>query len=256
MSLLNLPPEAALPIIIGALVNIYAVIAIITVIPFTVEQMTLIAIFTLIAHSLTMEGVIQHKSGVNVIKVSLFRFAAAILTVLIVSQFLGDTSQSVVVPATLTIHTPLLEVLKVWAVDMIYLLLKILGIIMAIMILLESLKSLGWIEYPRKFLRPLMKILGLSDQTAIMWLAANLFGLFYSGALIIEEAKKGTLTKEELENLHISVGINHSMVEDPPLFILLGLNAFWLWVPRFIVAIIAVQAYRSIKQLGKKLPHY
>jgi hypothetical protein len=101
-----------------------------------------------------------------------------------------------------------------------------------------------------------MKILGLSDQTAIMWLAANLFGLFYSGALIIEEAKKGTLIKEELENLHISVGINHSMVEDPPLFILLGLNAFWLWVPRFIVAIIAVQAYRSIKQLGKKLPHY
>jgi hypothetical protein len=256
MSLLNLPPEAALPIIIGVLVNIYAVIAIITVIPFTVEQMTLIAIFTLIAHSLAMEGVVQHKSGVNVIKTSLFRLATAILTVLIVSQFLGDTSQSVVVPATLTIHTPLLEVLKVWAVDMIYLLLKILGIIMAIMILLESLKSLGWIEYPRKFLRPLMKILGLSDQTAIMWLAANLFGLFYGGALIIEEAKKGTLTKEELENLHISIGINHSMVEDPALFMLLGLNAFWLWVPRFIVVIIVVQAYRSIKQLGKKLPHY
>jgi len=253
MSLLNLPPEAALPIITGMLINIYAVIAIIAVIPFTVEQMTLIAVFNLIAHSLIMEGIIQHKSGMNAIKATLFRIAIAILTALLVSQFLGDTSQSVVVPATLTIHTPLLEVLKAWAVDMIYLLLKIFGIVMAIMILQESLKSLGWIEYLLRFLRPLMKILGLSDRAAMMWLGANLFGLLYGGALIVEEAKKGILTKEELEYLHISIGINHSMVEDPALFTVLGLNAFWMWVPRFVIVIVVVQTYRSIKRLKNKL---
>ena len=124
------------------------------------------------------------------------------------------------------------------------------------MILLESLKSLGWIEYLLKFFKPLMGTFGLSDRTAMMWVAALIFGLFLAGAVIVEEAKKGGLTKEELERLHISIGINHSIVEDPPLFAVLGLNAFWLWVPRFIVVIIVVQAYRSIKQLGKKLPHY
>ena len=36
-SLINLPPEAALPIVTGMLINLYAVIAIVTVIPFTVE---------------------------------------------------------------------------------------------------------------------------------------------------------------------------------------------------------------------------
>ncbi len=254
-SLINLPAEAALPIITGMLISLYAVIAIITVIPFTAEQMTLIAIFNLIAHGLIMEGIIQHKSGINIIKATLFRIAAAILTVLLISQFLGDTSQSVVVPAYLTVQTPLLEVLKVWVIDMIGLLIKILGIIMLVMILLESSKSLGWTEYVRNFFRPLMRILGLSERSAMMWVTAIIFGLLYGGAVIVEEAKKGTLTKEELECLHISIGTNHAVVEDPALFAVLGLNIFWLWVPRFIMAIIAVHTYRCIKYLKNKLIH-
>ena len=254
-SLINLPPEAALPIVIGMLINIYAVIAIITVIPFTLEQMTLIAIFNLIAHSLILEGTIQHKSGLNVVKATLFRITVAILTVLLVSQFLGDTSQSVVVPAYLTVQNPLPEVLKVWVVDTIGLLLKILGIIMLIMILLESSKSLGWTEYALKFFRPLMRILGLSERIVMMWVTAIVFGLLYGGAVIVEEAKKGTLTREELEYLHISIGTNHSMLEDPALFAVLGVNIFWLWIPRFIMAVLAVQTYRSLKYLKNKLLH-
>ena len=255
MSLINLPPEAAFPIITGMLINLYTVIAIITVIPFTVEQMTLIAIFNLIAHALVVEGIVQHKSGINIIKATLFRITTAILTVLLVSQFFGDTSQSVVLPAYLTVQTPVLEVLKVWVVDMIGLLLKILVIIMLIMILQESLKSLEWTEYVLKFFRPLMKILGLSERTAMMWATAIIFGLFYGGAVIVEEAKKGTLTREELESLHISIGTNHSMVEDLALFAVLGMNIFWLAVPRFIMAIIVVQTYHGINHLKHKLLH-
>ena len=127
---------------------------------------------------------------------------------------------------------------------------------MFIMILLESLKSLGWIEYSLKFFRPLMTTFGLSDRTAMMWAVAILFGIVYGGAVIVEEARRGALTKEELEYLHISIGINHSIVEDPALFTVLGLSAFWMWVPRFIMAIVVVQTYRAIKYLNNKLPHY
>jgi len=252
---INLPPEAALPIIIGMVINLYAVIAIITALPFTVEQMTLIAIFNMIAHSLIMEGIIQHKSGMNIIKTTVVRVTAAILTVLVVSQFLGDTSQSIAAPAYLMVQTPFLDVLKGWAVDMMGLLLRIIGIIMVVMIILECSKTLGWTPYLVKLMRPLMKVLGLPDRTATMWVTAVVFGLFYGGAVIIEEAKESTLLKEELERLHISVGINHSMVEDPALFAVLGLNPFWLWVPRFIMAIAVVQAYRGVGQLRNKLLH-
>ena len=147
--------------------------------------------------------------------------------------------------------SPLFEALKNWAIDTARLLTKILIIITVIMIALESLRSLGWIEHLLKFFKPLMRILGLSESTAALWVTAGIFGLMYGGAVIIEEVKRGTLIKEELECLHISIGINHSMIEDPALFIALGLNAFWIWVPKLIMAAIAVQVYRTINRFKK-----
>ena len=251
MRLVNLPPEAALPIITGMLTNIYAVIAMITVMSFTTEQMTLIAIFNMIAHGLIMEGIIQHKSGINVIKITLARITVAILTVLIVSPFLGDTSQSVAVPAYLTADIAFLGLLKDWAVDTVSLLLKIFGIIMVIMVMLESFRSVGWIEHSVRFFRPLTKTLGLSDRTVAMWVTGVIFGLLYGGAVIVGEAKKEALDKDELERIHLSLGINHAIVEDPSLFAILGLNPFWLWVPRFVMAILVVQAYRAVRYLKR-----
>ena len=204
---------------------------------------------------LIMEGMIQHKSGFNIIKATLVRISAAILTVLIVSQFLGDTSQSVVLPADLTIHTPFIEILKGWAIDTLGLCGRIFVIIMLVMLLLESLQSLGWIKYLLKFFKPFMRILGLSKQAVTMWVAGAGFGLLYGGAVITEEAKKGTLTREELEHLHISIGINHAIVEETALFLALGLNVFWLLIPRFVTATIAVHTCRAIQYLkSKSLP--
>lgn len=250
MGLVNLPAEAALPIIIGMLSGTYGAIAAIAVLPFTVEQMTLIAIFTLIAHGLILEGVIQSKSGVSMVKATLLRISAAALTVLIVSQFFDETTKGIVT-TDIIVRTPLVEVLKVWAVDILVLAAKIFVIIMAIMIMLESLASLGWIKYLLKPLKPFMRILGLSDRVTMGWVAAVVFGLTYGAAVIIDESKKGGVTKEELEHLHISIGINHSMVEDPALFMALGLNGFWLLVPRFIMAIIVVRASQAVKYLKK-----
>ena len=62
--------------------------------------------------------------------------------------------------------------------------------------------------------------------------------------LLIDEARKGHLGRDELARLHVSIGINHSMTEDPTLFAVIGLPAFWLWVPRFVAAVVAVQLYR------------
>jgi len=249
MAQINLPAQAALPIVAAMLTSFYAALAIMTVVPFSPEQMILIAIFITIAHMLIVEGIIQSKSGIRFAKISVIRLAVATLTVLVVAQFLGDTSQSVAVPVGLDAHTPFIEVLRVWAVDTANLVIKILVIIMIVMTALESLKALGWIEYLVKFFKPLMRILGLSDQAVTMWVAGAVFGLVYGGAVITEEAKNKVLSQGELEHLHISIGVNHSIVEDPALLLALGVNLFWSLIPRFVAAAIAVHAYRAIEYL-------
>jgi hypothetical protein len=253
MALINLPGKAALPIISGLLIGNYATIAVITVLPFTPAQMTLIAVFSLIAHNLIVEGLIQHQSGINMAKITLFRIASAVLTVLVISQFFTGTTASVTVPAELIAAKPFIEVLKAWAVGTGRLLLKILAIIMGVMVGLELLRVLGWIKYLIRAFRPVMRVLGLSDRASALWVTAAVFGLMFGGAVIVEEARKEALTREELERLHISIGINHSMVEDPALFLALGLGGFWLWIPKLVAGMLAVQVYRVARYAKKKL---
>ncbi|MBW1753285.1 MAG: iron transporter, partial [Deltaproteobacteria bacterium] len=241
MNLLDLPPVAALPLIAGMLTGIYGCIAAMAMLPLTIVQMTLIANFVLISHNLIQEGVIQGKSGLNPVRATLLRLTASIVTVTAISFFIKpDSAAPAPIGASVAVHPPMLIMLKSWFVAMLYLSFKIFVIIMVLMIILETMKSFNLIPHLVKILTPLLKTMGLDQRVGILWLTATVFGVAYGGAVIVEEAKEGNLTVRELERLHFSIGINHSMVEDPALFLPLGLSAFWLWVPRLITAIMAV----------------
>lgn len=240
MSLLSLPAVAALPLLIGMLTNIYGGIAAMAVLPFSRDQMTLMAIFLLIAHNLIQEGIIQAKSGIHPVKATLFRLATAMFTVIAVAPFF-DINTTVLategyLPET---HQPFIEAMQEWGLTTLNLSIKIFAIIMCVLTSLEILKTLNLISPMVKLLNPLLKIMGLNKKVGFLWLTAVIFGVAYGGAVIVEEVKAGHLPKEELEELHLSIGINHALVEDPSLFLSLGLSPFWLWVPRVIVAILA-----------------
>jgi len=244
MSLLNLPSMAALPILVGMLTGIYGGIASMVMLPLTSEQMTLIAVFILISHNLVQEGIIQAKSGIHPLKATLFRLTASVITVIIVARFLK--------PETLTVMSegmsraavqPLMSMLKIWFIASFYLCIKMFLIIMALMILLGIMKSFNIIHHIVRVISPVLKAMGLNQKVGILWITAAVFGIAYGAVVIVEEAKEGKFDRQELEKLHISIGINHSMVEDPALFLTLGLNAFWLWIPRFLTALLAVHLF-------------
>ena len=245
MAILSLPPTAALPLLVGMLAGPSAGIASMAALSLSVEQMTLIAIFLLISHALIQEGIIQSKSGLSVAQATLFRLAASTLTVAVVAWFLPSgeavretTAQLPVVRETFT------AMLEGWGIETLLLCLKILAIIMPLMCLLEIMKRFNLIEYIVKPLSPLLRILGLEKKLGMLWLTAVVFGLLYGAAVIVEASKKGNYTREELHRLQVSIGINHSMLEDPALFLSLGLSPFWLWVPRIMAAIIAVHCLK------------
>ena len=244
MDWLSLPALAALPLLIGMLTGIYGGIAAMVVLPLTTEQMTLIAVFLLMAHNLIQEGVIQGKSGLNPLKATIFRLICATLTVMVVAAFLDTNAGVTAAPvASEAIRQPFSLMLWKWALASSKLCLKIFFIIMTILITLEVVKRVGWVDHIVKACRPAVKALGLSEKAGILWMTAALFGLAYGAAVIVEEANEGHLGKEELEALHLSIGINHSLIEDPALFLALGLSAFWLWIPRLITAVIAVRLF-------------
>ena len=250
MGMIGLPPVAALPLIAGLLTGPYGAIAAMAPLPLTVDQMTLLAIFLLISHNLIQEGFIQSKSGLPFLKATLFRLIASITTVMVVSRFMDhETATNALTDAPVIIQAPFFSMLKTWAAATLVLSGKILVIIVTLMITLEIMKKYNLIDHIVRMLAPVLKVLGLGKQTGFMWLTAATFGLTYGAAVIVEEAKEGNLSKDELERLHLSMGINHSMIEDPALFLSLGLSIFWMCVPRVAAAIIAVQLLIIFKRL-------
>ena len=250
MGLLSLPSVAALPLIIGLLTGIYGAVAAMLVLPLGPEEMTLVAIFLLISHNLIQESTVQGNSGINPIKATLFRLVTSVVTVAICATVLsppeGTATASHIAAAA---GTSFALLLKGWALSMAALAAKIFFIILTIMTTLQVMKAFEVIPVILKPLTPLMRLMGLENKLGMLWLTATLFGLSYGSAVIVEETKENNFSEEELTRLHLSIGINHAMIEDPalflPLLLPLGLStafvAFWLWIPRLAAAIIAVQ---------------
>ena len=249
MGVIGLPPMAAIPFIAGLLTGPYGAIAAMAPLPLTVDQMTLLAIFLLISHNLIQEGVIQSKSGFPFLKATLFRLIASITTVIVASWFMGPgTATGALKDAPAIIQAPFFPMLKTWTAETLILSGKILVIIVTLMITLEIMKNYRLIDRIVRVMAPVLKVLGLGKETGFLWLTAVIFGLTYGAAVIVEEVKEGNLSKDELERLHLSIGINHSMIEDPVLFLSLGLGIFWMCVPRLAAAIIVVQLFIIFKR--------
>jgi Fe2+ transport system protein B len=116
MGWLNLPPAAALPLIIGMLSSVYGGIAAMIVFPFSTAQMTLMAVFIMTAHALIQEGIIQGQSGIHPLKVTLVRVGAAVVTVLLMAPWVGSsTVMPTATDGVLPVSPAFLEMIRHWA---------------------------------------------------------------------------------------------------------------------------------------------
>ncbi len=245
MGVIHLPALAALPLLVGLLTGIYGAIATMSVLPFTVPQLTLMAVFLLIAHSLIQEGMVQSQSGCPAWLATLFRLVAAVATVVVLGWFMdSDTALNPTLTAAATSKGPFPTAIFHWAVEMAILSVKILVIITSLMILMELLKAYALIDIMIRCIGPFMGMLGLKREVGMLWITAAVFGITYGGAVIVEESREKKLRWEELGPLHISIGINHAMVEDPALFLPFGIHPIVLWIPRLIAAILFTAMYR------------
>lgn len=242
MTMIHLPASAAIVLIIGVFTGIYGTVAALSVMPFSMEHMILIAVFTLISHNLIQESMVQANSGLRFSTAFAFRLVMSFVVTMIcgwvmgVEPGIGGLSG---LPVLQSAPGPLSVMLSDWATGTAWLCLKILCIIMTLMVVMELARTFHLIEVMTRMTAPVLRFLGLEKSCALLWMTAAVFGLAYGAAVIVEETKNGTHDPTDLTRLHLSIGVNHAMIEDPSLFLPLGLPAFWLWVPRLVAAIAA-----------------
>lgn len=119
------------------------------------------------------------------------------------------------------------------------------GIMEYVGMLASAVFPLMGLQKISKMVSPIIKILGLPENTAFLWLVGNIVGLSYGSAIMIGMASEGKINPNEADLVNSHLAINHSILEDTVLFSALGICAWWLLLFRIPLAIIVVWAKRA-----------
>lgn len=89
MSLLGLPGEAAVPLVVGYVLNIYAAIGAMQALALSTQQITVLAIAVLIGHNLLVEGVVLQRAGMNGVAFGALRIVAGLTAAGVANLLMG-----------------------------------------------------------------------------------------------------------------------------------------------------------------------
>lgn len=149
---------------------------------------------------------------------------------------------------------PLFKELAVeWCYSTLSILVKMTLLIYSLAILQRILSEFGVIRWVSKFLKPLLLLFGLPARCSFLWIVANILGIAYGGAVMMEEVRAGKLSLRDIKLVNQHIGISHSNLEDLTLVASIG-GIWWVMLlSRWAGSFILVWGYRAEMAIRKKL---
>jgi hypothetical protein len=222
--------------------------------PLTAAQATVLAVLILTAHSLPVESSIARRSGARFFFQCMVRLAGAFLLGWLLHTIYTATG-TLQEPATVLFRMDPQAAadpsLAAWAVDQSINLLSIFGVILVLLVMMRLLTALRIIEFMNTLLRPVLKLIGIGTKASAITVIGLTMGLSYGGGLIISEARKGNVGKEDIFYSLTLMGLCHSLIEDTLLLALIGGHLSGIFWGRLVFAVVAVA---GIVQIVRRLP--
>lgn len=248
----GLPGSAALAYLSGYFVNNYSAIAIITALDLDWRATTIIATMCLCSHSMVLETAVLKKTGASATRMVLVRTLSALFLGWLLNLILPQTGAVLRDAAAQQWTTPFGETFLDWSRATLKLCITMTVIIYALNILQRLLQEFGIMEYIARPLKPLMWILGLPVNTTFLWIVANVVGLGYGAAAMLDEISRGSISSDDVKLLDSHICVNHSNLED--LMLMTAIGGIW-WVMLLIrtaMAMLLVWEQRLEMRLLKK----
>ncbi len=251
-SYLGLPGSSALAFVSGYFVNVYSAISIAVTLDLDARELTILSAMVLCAHNMLVETAVQNKTGTSSLRIVITRTVSAIVLGLVLNLIMPETSKILKLQEITFVEPSFWEMLKEWLIKSSKLVFKMTTVIFALNILQALLAEFGVIRILAKAFAPLMRVFGLPPKASLLWIIANFVGLAYGAAAMIEESRKGIISKKEINETNIHISIAHSNVED--LLLLSTLGGIWwiLLLSRWIMALILVYLYKLELMIRKK----
>lgn len=259
MGLLGLPGAAAVALLSSILVNLYAVIAMLPVLGLDVQQLTVLALLCLVAHNFLVELAVMRRTGTPMPRMFVVRLAGGLLVAGITARLIPDSGfwlepvRTAGLSYTDTAALALGPALRIWAVELGRLMLRVALLVSALVFVSRALQYLGLTDKLGALVAPPLRLMGLPRASAPAWIVANTLGLAYGAAVLAEEAASGRLSPADGDLLNHHLGVSHSLLEDTALFAALGVPGIWLVAPRLALAVVVVWERRLERYLTGRI---
>ncbi|WP_394234675.1 nucleoside recognition domain-containing protein [Niallia oryzisoli] len=243
MSLFGLSGDAAIPLVLGNALNIYAAIGAILSLDFTVKEVFIIAVMLSFSHSMILESGVAIKTGVKLWIVLLVRISLAIIAAIVINLlwqggseqaqygFVSAAQSNEAVSGWLQIGLAGLKSAIMGVVQLAI-------IVIPLMIGIQILKDLKWVDVFSRWMAPVTRSLGMNPNTSTTLAAGLILGLAYGAGVMIQAVKEDGVSKKDLTIAFIFLSACHAVIEDTLIFAPLGIPVLPLLFIRLLVAIV------------------
>ncbi|MFO7675765.1 MAG: hypothetical protein R6X12_05580 [bacterium] len=246
MRYFGLPGDAALALIIGNLINLYAGIGAITALGLPTNQLTVLSLMLLLSHSQILETAVFFQMKAKWWLLWAIRLAVSLLVgwalglLLVPASAAGSAAPAATDTLARLARLPWPGVgpaLGGWAIGLWDTAWKMCLVLVAIFIGLEYAKRYGLLEKMLTGVNRLTRHIGLSRAAGLPWLGGNVFGIVFGGGLIIESTHAHKLSPRQVTLVATFLSLSHGLFEDTAIFAVMGANLFWISVPRLVLAV-------------------
>ena len=223
----GLPGAAALAYVSGYFVNVYSCIAVMTTLELDWRALTILCTMVMCSHSMVLETAVLKKTGASGVRMVIVRTLCAFILGIVLNLILPGSSVQEAAEAGAGERLSFWTTLWEWFLSALKLVLMMIAIIYTLNILQRLLREFGIMEKIAKVFRPLMRVFGLPSDTVFLWIVANIIGLGYGAAAMLDELERGDVSRRDVLLLDTHICISHSNLED--LLLLTACGAVW-WI--------------------------
>ncbi|SES38503.1 nucleoside recognition domain-containing protein [Salipaludibacillus aurantiacus] len=242
MGFIGLSGESAIPLVLGNVLNLYAAIGAMLTMDLTVKQVFILAVMLSFSHNLFVESAVAKQVGLKIWVVLLVRIGLALVSAWLIHIFWQGGSEKAsygFVPSGGTENIEGYGAIALYGMESAIIgILQLAAIVIPIMVFIQIMKDLQWLQVFSKWMTPFTKVLGVKPNTSTTLAAGLTFGLAYGAGVMIQAAKEDGVSKKDLYLVFIFLVACHAVIEDTLLFAPLGIPLWPLLLVRLVVAIL------------------
>ena len=259
MSVFGLRGEAAIPLVLGNFLNLYAGIAGILSLELTVKEVFILAVMLSFSHNLFIETAVALKVGVKLWVVLLVRLGLASISAIVINLVWSGGSEVAtygMAPKVVAVPDGWFEIILLGLQKASFGVLQLAIIVIPLMVIIQYLKDRNYLQRFSEKLIPLTKVLGIAPNASMTLVSGLVIGLAFGAGVMIQAVSEDGVSKKDATLVFIFLVACHAIVEDTLIFIPLGIPILPLFFLRlftaFVLTIVVATVWRRAEQTKQK----